>query len=175
MARPALIGIHGKARSGKDTLCQFMISYHGGYRYGLADPLKAMLKAGFGIDMADPYWETNKEKEIPALGCSPRYLLQTLGTEWGRQKVRDDIWLLLAQDALLRNGPGMIVPDIRFENEADWLRRLGGVVIHLHRSRAAPVAAHASENGVLVVPGDIVLSNDGTLEDLQQTARDLFI
>lgn len=174
MSRPGLIGIHGRARSGKDTLCQFLISYHGGYRYGLADPLKAMLLAGFGIDMSDPYWETRKEEVIPALGKSPRQLLQTLGTEWGRTCVRDDVWLILAQDALVREGPGMIIPDIRFQNEADWIRKLGGRLIHISRKSAAPVASHSSEAGVDVQGGDIVLTNDGTLEDLQQTVRDLF-
>jgi hypothetical protein len=174
MKRPFLLGIHGKARSGKDTLCQFILSSSGGYRYSLADPIKAMLRAGFGIDMADPYWETHKETVIPALGKSPRQLLQTLGTEWGRHCIREDVWLLLAQDALKREGAGMVVPDVRFENEAVWVRDLGGRILHIIRKEATPVNAHASESGVEILPQDLVLTNDGTLEDLYDAAKQLF-
>lgn len=174
MKRPPLIGIHGKARSGKDTLCQFLISSHGGYRYSLADPIKDMLRAGFGIDMSNPYWENRKEDVIPALGRSPRQLLQTLGTEWGRNLVNDQVWLILAKNCLLREGAGMIVPDIRFENEADWVRSVGGLMIHVQRKGATPVAAHASESGVEVLPQDVLIHNNGTLDQLLDTARDLF-
>lgn len=168
MSRPAIFGFTGAARSGKDTAAAFLQARLGGYRYAFADPLRAMLLAGFGIDMNELYWQERKEEVIPAFGVSPRQMMQTLGTEWGRKQVNTDVWLLLAKNQLFSRGPGMIVTDVRFENEAAWVRKMGGVVIHVKRDEAPKVAAHESEQGVQVAElSDRILMNDGSLEDLQ--------
>lgn len=173
MPRPSVIGLAGRARVGKDTAASFLLAAIGGYRYSFADPMRGMLLQ-LGIDMNDPYWIDRKEDIIPALGRSPRYLMQTLGTEWGRNLVHPQLWLLLAQQRLLQNGPGMIVTDVRFENEAEWVRSQGGVVVHILREDATAVAAHASEAGVAITDGDFVIHNNGTLEEFQQRLRNLF-
>lgn len=173
MAIPTVIGIAGKARSGKDTVANFVLAAIGGYRYSFADPIRAML-VHVGVDMRDPYWQARKEEGIPALnGVSPRQMMQTLGTEWGRQLISDDLWIWIAQQRLLHSGPGMIIADIRFENEADWVRRMGGLMIHVQRESAVPVREHVSENGVAIQENDRVLRNDGSLQDLQIAVRDL--
>jgi len=175
MKPPALIGIAGKARSGKNTMANFIQAEYGGYQYSFAGPLRRMLKAGFGIDMDNnAYWQDNKETVIPAFGKSPRQMMQTLGTEWGRNLVNRGIWLILAQQELFNRGPGMIVTDVRFEDEAEWIRNHRGVVIHIDRPNAAQVSTHNSENGVLVGPGDIQVHNAGALEDLQFAVSKLF-
>lgn len=166
MARPALIGITGRARSGKDTTADFIIAHLGGYKYSLAEPLKNMLKHGLGLDMTDPYWAERKEDPIPALGKSPRQIMQTLGTEWGRQLVHPDIWIIMAHNMLLSRGAGMVIPDVRFQNEADWIRK-HGVLLHIVRPGIAGVAAHASENGLLMTEDEVVINNNSSLEDLQ--------
>lgn len=127
-----------------------------------------MLKAGFGIDMSDPYWNERKEVPIPALGKSPRQLLQTLGTEWGRQLVAPNVWIVLAHDQYRARGPGMVITDVRFENEARWVRKNKGLVIHISRKDAAPVAAHSSEGGVIMADDDVIIYNDDSLEELQE-------
>lgn len=169
MPRPHLIGIAGLSRVGKDTLASFIISNYGGYRYSFADPIRDMLRV-LGIDMDQPYWQTRKEEVIPALGVSPRRMMQTLGTEWGRQLIHEDIWLTMARQRLASLGPGMVVPDIRFENEAGWIRQQGGIVIHLSRDGEA----NASKNGVEHADTDLLVKNDGTLEDLQHLVSQLF-
>lgn len=133
-----------------------------------------MLKAGFGIDLLEEYWMLNKETVIPAIGKSPRELMQTLGTEWGRNLVNEDLWLILARQRLLAAGPGMTIADVRFDNEAEWVRKLGGRIIHVKRDSAERVKQHASEVGVTEEPGDGIIMNNGTLEDLQQSVKDLF-
>jgi len=129
-----------------------------------------------GIDMNDPYWQARKEQVIPALGVSPRRLMQTLGTEWGRQLINPDLWLILAKQLLLNYGPGMVIADVRFENEAAWVREQGGRVIHIERPDNVTVEAHASEAGIEFKgeEGDIKIVNGGSLEDLQQTIRGIF-
>lgn len=173
MSHPPIIGLAGPARSGKDTVANFIIAAIGGYRYGLADPIRAML-VPLGVDLNDVYWQEHKEKTIPALGVSPRRMLQTLGTEWGRNLINPDLWLVLAHQRLLRNGPGMVVPDIRFENEAAWVRRHGGKIVHIVRRNLPTIEAHTSEDGIEVLSNDAQLFNNGTLEDLQHDVRELF-
>lgn len=173
MPKAPIIGITGRARTGKDTVANFIIAAIGGYRYSFADPLRAMLKP-LGIDLDDPYWQARKEEVIPAIGVSPRRLLQTLGTEWGRDIINPNLWLILAKQRLLQHGPGMVIPDIRFENEAAWVREQGGVIIHLARSGVKRVEAHVSETGIALKDTDATLFNNGTLEELQTAIRRLF-
>jgi dephospho-CoA kinase len=172
MPQAPLIGIAGRARSGKDTVANFIIAAIGGYRYSFADPIRAML-APLGVDMNDPYWQARKEDVIPALGVSPRRMMQTLGTEWGRNLINPDLWLVMAHQRLLRNGPGMVISDVRFENEAAWIRKHGGRIIHVIRPEAKAVEAHASEDGIEMLDTDAQLFNSGTLEELQLTVREL--
>lgn len=165
--RPSIIGITGLARSGKDTVADLLISTMGGYTYSFANPIRAMLNAGLGIDMNDPYWQKRKEEKLPQFGKSPREMMQTLGTEWGRDCVSDDIWLVMANIKLMKHGIGMIIPDVRFENEATWIRERNGTVLHVTRKSIEAVAPHSSEGGIKAIPGEIFVTNDGTLQDLQ--------
>ena len=169
--RPSVIGLTGKARSGKDTVANFIVASVGGYQYAFADPLRNMLAAGFGINMMDPYWATRKEEVIPALGKSPRQLMQTLGTEWGRQCVGENVWVVLAKAKLLEKGAGMVISDVRFENEAAWVRRIGGRVLHVRRETNVEVSPHASEGGVAMGEGDAIIHNNSTVEELQNQVR----
>ena len=172
MPQAPLIGITGRARSGKDTVANFIIAAIGGYRYSFADPIRAML-VPLGVDMSDPYWQARKEEPIPALGVSPRRMMQTLGTEWGRQLINPDLWLIMAHQRLLQHGSGMVISDVRFDNEAAWIRKHGGRIIHVFRPDTKAVEAHASEDGIEMQDTDVRLFNSGTLEDLQLSVREL--
>lgn len=160
-----LIGLAGKARTGKDTVADLIIEHQGGFRYSFADPIREML-IPLGIDLRMPEWQKMKETEIPLIGKSPRYLMQTLGTEWGRNMVCEDLWLRLAAHKLKYSDSTMVVADVRFENEAEWIRQNGGLLIHIFRDDAPSVRAHPSEAGVMVKKGDRTIHNDGSLLDL---------
>lgn len=172
MPQSPLIGITGKARAGKDTVASFIVAAQGGYRYAFADPMRSMLRC-VGIDLDDPYWQDRKEEIIPALGVSPRRMMQTLGTDWGRELINPDFWIIMASQRLLLNGPGMVISDVRFENEAEWVRKHGGRVIHVVRPTADAVEAHVSESGIKVDALDIQLFNTGTREELQDSVRSM--
>jgi hypothetical protein len=60
----------------------------------------------------------------------------------------------------------IIIKDIRFENEADFLRRHNGTIWHIVRNDAQKVNAHSSELGIEVQEKDVVIFNNGTLEQL---------
>jgi len=178
-----LIGLAGKARVGKDTVGEYLENYHLFQRYAFAGPLKKAVCEMFGITMNYFNDPELKEKVIPFWGYSPRQMAQLLGTEGGRELFDKNIWIKRAQrewDSLLESAitmtkidrslgtaiQGMVVTDVRFDNEADWIRDQGGTVWHIQRHDAYEVSNHVSESGVVVKIEDMHIRNNGTLEDL---------
>lgn len=170
-----LIGLTGPAGSGKDTVARLLCEQHGFVQIAFADPLRAMLKAGLGLTDEELHRRDLKEAPLEWLGKSPRQLLQTLGTEWGRRQVHPHLWLELAARRIAQikaSSPclhiaGIVVSDVRFDNEADFIRAQGGQVWHLHRD-VAPVAEHASESGVAYRrEEDERIQNSGGLDELE--------
>ena len=165
-----IIGIAGPAGAGKDTVADHLALAYRFERMAFADPIYRGLAAI--LDM--PEWRLRrrdlKERAIPEIGRSPRELLQTLGTEWGRELVREDIWLVLAglelEKARLRAAPGVAITDVRFDNEARFVRAAGGQIWHIQRPGITAVRAHASEAGVWPADVDRGIYNDGTLQEL---------
>lgn len=66
------------------------------------------------------------------------------------------------------NTETLIIKDIRFENEARFIREHGGEIWHIKRPDAAPVHSHVSERGIEVQPNDIVIINDDTLQAFKE-------
>lgn len=171
-----LIAFTGKSGSGKDTAAMYLVKKHFFLRYGFADPIKAALNTLFGWRAGDwlrPGW---KEEEDAYLKFSPRKAAQTLGTEWGRQMLRKDIWLCLADmmySSLDTVGEvrGMVISDLRYDNEASWVKRMGGEVYQLIRPSATEVRKHTSEEGVHPSYIDDTLWNNGSVEDLYKAVE----
>lgn len=173
-ALPKLVGIAGKAGTGKDTLADFLVYRHGYIKYAFADPIKNMVSSMLGLPTA--YWLDRdwKEAELIGLGTSPRKLAQTLGTEWGRD-VEKGIWLKLFTrewETRYKNIPqGVVISDIRFDNEAKLCRSLGGCVVNLTRPGAAAVATHSSEAGIRRNKRNVDIVNTGTIREYQEAAE----
>jgi hypothetical protein len=110
-------------------------------------------------------------KEIidPNWGFSPRQAYQLFGTEFGRA-LRGDMWIHMASIKLASAG-SLIVTDIRFENEALWIRENNGILIHINRFQSSSVAAHSSEGGIEYRPGDHVIYNDSTIDHLYSSVE----
>lgn len=161
---PKLLGITGKAGSGKTTAADHLVSL-GWTRVKLAGPLKDMLRV---IGLTDRHIEGDL-KELPCdllCGQTPRHAMVTLGTEWGRDMIGGDFWTGIAAArirAALDAGQNVVVDDVRFENEATTIRDLGGAVLKIQRNTDIAVA-HVSENGV---DADTTYQNEGSLEELQ--------
>lgn len=166
-----LIGLAGHARVGKDTAARYLAAHLTLISYAFADPLKQALASMFNLT-ANQLEGTEKEQPLPWLGKSPRELMQLLGTEWGRDLVHPQLWLLLAEQNLQllaehdQAMQGVVIRDVRFDNEADWVRSKGGVILHISRRGIRPANDHVSEYGVRHYRGDYVIENDGTLEEL---------
>lgn len=167
--KPVLIGFCGLARTGKDTAVQFMQTYYGGVRVAFADPLKEGLKVMLGLTDEDLNFDELKDAPHDTYGISPRKMMQTLGTEWGRVCVAGDVWLRVAGRRIQRemdDGRNVYVSDVRFPNEAEFIRSMGGKIFHILRPGAKTVASHISEVPMKVHDGDVVVVNDGSISDL---------
>ena len=82
---------------------------------------------------------------------SPRQLMQYIGTELFKVRIKNDIWLDIASTVIPNKGD-LIIPSIRFDDEAEWVRANGGVVIHIFRTDMNEVKQdwnhHISEQGI---------------------------
>lgn len=169
--RESTIGIAGYARSGKDTLARF-VAAHGYEQRSFAAPMKAMLYALNPVaalghqrlaGLVDGLgWEGAKQIE------EVRALLQRLGTDAGRRHLGDAVWV----EALLRTPSAgrIVVSDVRFPNEADALRARGGIVVRVTRPGVEAVNDHPSEHALDDYGFDLVVANEGSVEDLKRAA-----
>jgi hypothetical protein len=168
-----LIGMCGAAGSGKDTIADIL----GFDRVAFADPLYEMVSLVTGLTPAEMRDRETKERTIDWLGQSPRQLLQTLGTEWGRGMVSQSIWVDTAMRRvrdLLAAGRDVVITDCRFDNEAAAIKAAGGVIWQVVRGQGSikgMAARHASEAGVSPLLIDRVLGNWSTIERLRQTVE----
>lgn len=167
-----IVGICGKGGSGKDTVADVLVGY-GARKLSFAGPLKAMLAT---IGIHEPATREEKEAINPLWGFSYRQAAQTLGTEWGRS-LRPDLWVWITAKALEHQAEHIVFSDVRFENEADVIRKAGGVIWHI-KGRQSTVAAdlsnHASEKGIALKNGDTVYYNTGSLQDLDRWVAHLW-
>lgn len=182
-----LIGITGLAGSGKDTAGRLIRDLlvcegapNGAFVTALADPIREML-AALGVPRRYMTDRTLKELPVPGFGLlSYREMAQTLGTEWGRA-LDGNLWLkvaeLHARQLVTEAGgtPTLIYTDIRFPNEANWIRRHGGRLMRIARAAIDPVRAHASEWHIKDLPVDAEVLNDGSLEQLRARVRERLV
>lgn len=169
-----LIAFAAMAEGGKTTSAKILVEHYGFTRISFAAPLYDMLEAGgFGR----PKTPEEKAAIIPGVGVSWRHAAQTLGTEWGRRCIREDIWTTLALRKCTDPDGRYVIDDCRFENEAEAVRGLGGTVVHITGRKSSikeEAKAHESEKGLSFYVGeDYALDNSGTLVELRSRLENL--
>ena len=131
---PRIVGLCGRKGSGKDTAAAVLVS-RGYENVKFAGGLKTMLRSllayqGYEDAVIDEMIEGDlKETPTDTLGGhDPRYAMQTLGSEWGRQLMGEDFWVRTAVSRM-NSFDRVVVTDVRFPNEAEAIQRLGGVIV----------------------------------------------
>jgi len=161
-----LIAFTGRAGSGKSTAAQHLVDRHGYLKLPFAGPLKGMCQA-LGLSQAEWSDPGLKNRPHPDFGYkSPRHIMQTLGTEWGRETIDEDIWVNAWRRKLPRDYANIVADDARFNNEVAAVLRLDGVVIRINRISSDTAVTHPSE----VVPTyyDGVINNEGDIATLKR-------
>lgn len=168
MEKITLVGIAGKKRVGKDTAAAHLLQTRGFIRRAFADPIKELVTSFFQLDDVQLN-DDNKEVVDPRHNLSPRQMMQMLGTDFGRRMIRETFWNdhFEAWYRALPPGTKVVVPDVRFQNEVDLVRSLGGIVLRVTREPLGPEDTHASEAGVDALTGiQATIENNGTKRDL---------
>lgn len=179
---PQLIGLWSPVPgSGKSTVADFIWQEHDAQVIPFAYPLKRMVEvmlADVGYSQAEVthflFSAQGKKERLGRLpgAPTPRRLLQTLGTEWGRFCVHIDLWVELWRARVAASPHAyVIVDDVRFRNEAEVVRSMGGKLWCVRTSRVLASSEHLSEGQLGDEPFDVILQNDGTLEQLREIVQ----
>lgn len=161
-----IIGFAGAAGSGKTTAAK-ILNELGYERVRFAGPLKSMMLAvGLTVDEID-----GPLKESPCAllgGKTPRWAMQSIGYEWGRQLIDPNLWINAWDRAVhaLPSHVAVVSDDVRFQNEVDAIRARGGLVVRIDRD-GLKRGSHVSEQAHLRV--DSVVHND----DLNQFRQNI--
>ncbi len=184
-----LVGLGGYAGAGKDAIASALEARgwvnHGSFSIELnecllvlnpiimAEGFTAFGQGGGVIEhryadvfrYMDGYAGYAQFKEIPEV----RRLLQAMGTEVGRNRLGEDIWVDAKRRAItpdLEAGRDVVLTAVRFTNELEMVRSLGGLTVWVERPGYGPVNEHISDNALAWQDFDMVVHNDSTLEDL---------
>lgn len=171
-----LLAFTGRAGSGKSTALECLkdIQHHPLALKKFASPL---------LDMQEMiYARVRSVYQRPANFTKDRTLLQFLGTDWARKTISDTIWVDLWKQEIerfhnaannLAVEPIFVCDDVRFDNEAETVKSLGGHIIQIvsnaHRIEVKGIPNHASENGIDLKYIDYIIENNGSVEDLRQS------
>lgn len=183
-----IIGISGKAGSGKDTAAKMLevlyanpdISYEdfANRRYKnfadiqivhFADALKETAQVLFRLGE----WETNtqegKKTIINWIGKTVRELLQGIG-QGLRDAIDFDLWVKI----LFANTEGWsnyIIADVRYPNEVYAIKKRNGILIRIDR-KGAGAGNHSSETALDdYKEWDVHIENNDSIEDLFEAMR----
>lgn len=173
------VGFTGKMMSGKDTCASYLtnviLKWKGpNYiinKFAFADSLKDICMNYLGLSKHECYDQEGKEAFNEFWGMTNREILQRVGTEAMRNGFHPDVWAKITELKIkesVDNGEFFIVTDVRFPNEAETIRKHGGIIVEVIRPDIGfnGIESHASEqrlDGKLV---DRQVLNNGDLDNL---------
>ena len=148
-------------------------------------------------EQVDPWWA--ERLNMPNL--TPRLVLQLWGTEVCRRAFHDDIWIASLENKLRQAKDNVVISDCRFPNEIKSIKDAGGIVIRVKRgpdpdwyrdacdvnagekcsnysvaaARMKELGIHSSETAWCGTKFDLVLENDGSIDELYAKIKDLVL
>lgn len=197
----AIIGICGLIGSGKGVVSD-ILREEGYHSFNFADALKDAVSAIFVWprpllegdtevsrkfrEKVDPWWSEKFGYDV-----TPRLILQRMGTEACRNNISQNIWIC-ALEKRIYGYRNVVVSDVRFPNEMEFVRRLGGKIWNVRRgldpawwedaiswneglvNRAKnSINVHPSEYSLAGETFDAQIQNDGTIEELKAEVNKL--
>ena len=200
-----LIGVVGFLGSGKGTVADILVEEYGYHKFAFADVLKDTVSVMFDWprpllegdtdesrkfrETIDEFWD---ERLFDILGKSvtPRYILQLMGTEAGRDVFGEDIWVSTLERRI-RGIEKAVISDVRFPNEIEFIRKQNGMVTRVARGPdpkwfdtaldhnrgirwnmySSYPEVHVSEWAWIGAHFDYVLNNNGTKVELESCVK----
>lgn len=180
-----LIGFTGYKGVGKDTAANHLVETFGFTKLAFADKMKMAIARLFNIKLefvdelknmgyVEIHYPLNSDSVTSMMW---REFIQRFGTEMGRETFWNDFWVNLWEDEydhlVLEEKFDVVVPDVRFKNEADMVRQLNGVIVEITRP-GYKSDGHASEEGLPRDMIDAQIANNGSLKALEIDVYDLY-
>lgn len=173
-----IVGINGLAQHGKNTTADYLKDYLRicGYSCELiafADPIKYLCKYVFDMTEDDVNTSAGKKRVMEhAYGLTSRQVQQKMGTEAFRDVFSYNIWTdFFTRSALKSEADVIAIPDMRFDNEIDFVDAWGygssTTVKVFNPNVSAQAPTHVSETPQSDEKFDFVILNAGTKGDLQ--------
>lgn len=138
-----IIGVVGFIGSGKGTAADILVGKNDFTKLSFADAVKDATAAIFGWqrpllegdteesrifrETKDEFWSERMGKDF-----TPRLALQLMGTEAGRDVFHSDLWIY-ALERKMAMYPNVVIADVRFPNEIDFIHSKGGFVVRVQR------------------------------------------
>lgn len=175
-----MIGLVGKARCGKSSVADILVNEFGYQKFPMAGAIRKAILIALPF-LEAKYLNTEKEVEIPELKVTGRQLLQSMGHDWGRGNNRD-MWIKAHRyeiDLMKIDFRKVVVDDVRYDNEMDYIHRRGGRIIGVDRPYMEGVKTdswreHPSEAGVNIDKIDHWITNISCLQtDLEYAVRNV--
>ena len=188
---PKIIAICGAKRSGKDVLAEHLVNKYNYERVAFANPLKVAVKNLFNFDddqVGIGKDEGTDRKDIvdERWGITPRAALQFFGTEIMQEKIQELLpnmkrnffantlknYIENAENS--GNDKRYVISDLRFIHEHEMLLNMPNIsindimiirVIRPSENRAKEQEPHISELEYVNIPYDIIMINNGTIDD----------
>jgi hypothetical protein len=141
-------------------------------------------------EQVDPWWA--ERLNMPAL--TPRLVLQRWGTEVCRRAFHDDIWIASVENKLRTSRDNIVISDCRFPNEIKSIKQAGGRVVWVKRgelpswyimaskanngdlvaqTKLNELGVHVSETAWVGTEFDAVIDNNGSIDDLYNSVKNL--
>lgn len=172
-----LIAIHGFKQSGKDTVADYISQEYGFVKKAFATKVKQAINVIYDVPLellngsdedkntlTDVRWDSfvgiERDEKQDEIFLSVRELMQIFATEMCRDK-QPNIWFEVA----FKNVGKIVVSDLRFNNEAEFIKQHKGFVIGVRRQSAVG-GNHQSESGIDSSYVDVWIDNDSNLEEL---------
>jgi hypothetical protein len=162
---PAIVAFCAPKGGGKDVAAK-VLSGHANVKF--AGALKAMLATLLEYggcpkkDINDWIEGSKKETPCPYLGGkTPRWAMQSLGTEWGRNCMGTNFWVDMTRNHIQNKKlTKVVITDLRFPNERDMVDQMGGTTVRIRPAGyVAPDNPHPSEQHVMTMSCDIEVHN----------------
>lgn len=196
-----LIGLVGFINCGKGTVGDILERDYGYTSFSFADAVKdsvanifvwprGLLEGDTEVsrefrEKEDPWWSEKLGYRV-----TPRLMLQKMGTEACRQNIADNIWIA-ALEKRINGYEDVVIKDVRFPNEIDFIRSAGGIIVRVKRGEEPywyydamstntiginvmdDYDIHYSEWAWIGQKTDHVIENEGTQDHLKENVRKL--
>ena len=181
-----IIGLIGFKGCGKNTVGEYLNRKYGYKQESFASSIKDIISPLFGWDRVKLEGITEDDRIFretedifwsKRLGtkCTPRWVMQTFGTDIIRQHFNEKIWIYSLERRIRDYNNNIVITDVRFPDEIDFLKNKGAILIYIERDEPpswfyniekVPKDLHISEWAWVKYKPELCINNKGSREDL---------